>query len=547
MGLVGFRRKALLQSLKPSERRKINAACSLGFALALTLLGVVQELRETPSVDRRLAGNVTATDPPSLYPPDLFLDRPYGEEPIGKRFFALLHCLGIAYMVLGLNTVCDVYFAGSIDVLCDAWSLTPDVAGATWMAAGGSAPEFFTSMIGATIAQNDVGFGTIVGSAVFNVLFVIGLCGYVAKGNIELTWWPLFRDCSYYIFSLAVLATFTYNQIIEAWEAAILFSLYIGYVSFMFFSKPLNVWAYRKTGTPLNKELREYVEEMNKAKGKVEPEKVGSSTEKDTPEMQEPETREAKDNYMQSDTVVKKGTDNGKTDIELAKAGDKDANADGDEDDEDDDEPEDFMIMPEGILERVLWGLCLPVYIPLYYTLPWPSQGSKWFLATFFLSLLWIGGFSFLLVWWTDTVAGVLTIPIIVSSATFLAAATSIPDAVSSMAVARKGQADMAVSSSVGSNIFDILVGLPIPWLVKCGIESGNPDFRGVPIKSPYLMFYTCLLLGMVFGTVMSIKICGWKLQKALGACMAFLYFVFIVTTITVELARPTWLMTNPS
>ena len=34
-----------------------------------------------------------------------------------------------AYMVLGLNTVCDVYFAGAIDLLCDAWSLTPDVAG----------------------------------------------------------------------------------------------------------------------------------------------------------------------------------------------------------------------------------------------------------------------------------------------------------------------------------------------------------------------------------------------------------------------------------
>lgn len=64
-----------------------------------------------------------------------------------------------------MNTVCDVYFAGSIDLLCDAWDLTPDVAGvtssekearrccseATWMAAGGSAPEFFTSIIGATI------------------------------------------------------------------------------------------------------------------------------------------------------------------------------------------------------------------------------------------------------------------------------------------------------------------------------------------------------------------------------------------------------------
>ena len=36
-------------------------------------------------------------------------------------------------MVLGLNTVCDVYFAGSIDLLCEAWSLTPDVAGVPWL------------------------------------------------------------------------------------------------------------------------------------------------------------------------------------------------------------------------------------------------------------------------------------------------------------------------------------------------------------------------------------------------------------------------------
>ena len=41
------------------------------------------------------------------------------------------------------------------------------------MAAGGSAPELFTSVIGVFIAISDVGIGTIVGSAVFNVLFVI--------------------------------------------------------------------------------------------------------------------------------------------------------------------------------------------------------------------------------------------------------------------------------------------------------------------------------------------------------------------------------------
>ena len=35
----------------------------------------------------------------------------------------------------------------------------------------------------------------------------------------------------------------------------------------------------------------------------------------------------------------------------------------------------------------------------------------------------------------------------------------------------------MAVSSSVGSNIFDILVGLPIPWLLSTGIvRPGKHD-----------------------------------------------------------------------
>ena len=47
---------------------------------------------------------------------------------------------------------------------------------------------------------------------------------------------------------------------------------------------------------------------------------------------------------------------------------------------------------------------------------------------------------------------------------TFLAAGTSVPDLLTSVIVARNGEGDMAVSSSIGSNIFDVLVGLPLPW-----------------------------------------------------------------------------------
>ena len=47
--------------------------------------------------------------------------------------------------------------------------------------------------------------GTIVGSAVFNILFVIGMCGLLSHEVLQLTWWPLFRDCSFYIISLVFL------------------------------------------------------------------------------------------------------------------------------------------------------------------------------------------------------------------------------------------------------------------------------------------------------------------------------------------------------
>ena len=40
-----------------------------------------------------------------------------------------------------------------------------------------------------------------------------------------------------------------------------------------------------------------------------------------------------------------------------------------------------------------------------------------------------------------------------------MAAGTSIPDLITSVIVAKKGFGDMAVSSSVGSNIFDVTIG----------------------------------------------------------------------------------------
>ena len=85
-----------------------------------------------------------------------------------------LHIIGVIYTFFALAIICDDFFVPALEVLIETFEIEDDVAGATFMAAGGSAPELFTSLIGVFIAKSNVGFGTIIGSAVFNVLFVIG-------------------------------------------------------------------------------------------------------------------------------------------------------------------------------------------------------------------------------------------------------------------------------------------------------------------------------------------------------------------------------------
>ena len=96
-------------------------------------------------------------------------------EPADPHVLALPYAIGIMYLLLSLAILADDFFCPTLDIIAGYMKLSPDVAGATLQAAGGSAPELFTSAVG-TFLRSDVGFGAIVGSAVFNILFVVGAC-----------------------------------------------------------------------------------------------------------------------------------------------------------------------------------------------------------------------------------------------------------------------------------------------------------------------------------------------------------------------------------
>jgi len=148
------------------------------------------------------------------------------------------YLFNIFYMFCALAIVCDEFFVPALESFVDEFGISMDVAGATFMAAGGSMPELFTSLI-ATFQESVVGFAAIVGSAVFNVLFVIAVCAISSKDVLVLTWWPLARDCTFYMVALiSVVYVFKFNtpSEIHTGEAIFLFSEYLAYCLFMKFN-----------------------------------------------------------------------------------------------------------------------------------------------------------------------------------------------------------------------------------------------------------------------------------------------------------------------
>lgn len=199
-----------------------------------------------------LALNITeaTTERSGVYPQDVFsLEQ-------RKNGAVILHVIGMVYMFVALAIVCDEFFVPSLGVITDKMQISEDVAGATFMAAGGSAPELFISIFGVFLTRDNVGIGTIVGSAVFNILFVIGMCALFSKTVLALTWWPLFRDVTFYSIDLILLICFFLDKYIAWWEALILLLCYAAYVVFMKFNHNVEKWVKAKLNRKVQSKVK---------------------------------------------------------------------------------------------------------------------------------------------------------------------------------------------------------------------------------------------------------------------------------------------------
>jgi len=200
-------------------------------------------------------------------------------------------------------------------------------------------------------------------------------------------------------------------------------------------------------------------------------------------------------------------------------------------DEEEGDGPLDPWAIPDTTAEMINHIILMPLLLLLCYTTPDIRRKGResFYPITFVMSIMWLAIFSFFMVWWATLIGESCKIPSAVMGLTFLAAGTSVPDLLTSVIVAKQGKGDMAVSSSVGSNIFDVLIGLPLPWFLF-GVMSYEPQWPGFIKVTATSLFGSILILVIMLGlVVLVIKINNWEMTDKLGYTMFMLYVLFVV------------------
>ncbi|CAI5792888.1 sodium potassium calcium exchanger 5 [Podarcis lilfordi] len=418
----------------------------------------------------------------------------------------IIYFLIILYMFLAVSIVCDYYFLPSLEIISDALGLSQDVAGATFMAAGSSAPELVTAFLGVFVTKGDIGVSTILGSAIYNLLGICAACGLLSGMVSRLSCWPLFRDCVAYAVSAAAVLAMIIDNKVYWYESASLLLIYGVYILVLCFDIKINQYIMKKFSRCCTC--------FTVTAEETEQQPLMGWKEESGPLLRRQSRADSGIFHDESDYAQLSSSLHGPDTIS--------------------EDSQSVFTMPEADLKRVLWVLSLPVIALLYLTTPDCRRQfwKNWFMLTFFMSAVWISAFTYVLVWMVTIVGETLHIPDTVMGLTLLAAGTSIPDTVASVLVARKGRGDMAMSNIVGSNVFDLLC-LGLPWFIRTAfVDTSAP----AEVNSSGLTYTAISLVCSIAFIFLAVHLNGWKLDKKLGAVCLVMYLAFVILSILYEL-----------
>ena len=329
--------------------------------------------------------------------------------------------VGLALLVKGADWLVD----GSAGI-ARKLKISPLVIGLTVVAFGTSAPELAVSVTSAIKHSTDIAVGNVVGSNIANILLILGLSALMRRLTVQKS--SLFLDFPVLIGSGALLIAFgLWGDSLVWWEGLIFLAVFAGYVTLLI--------------------LQAKREQKKEAAGVLSHDALGNLS-SGTYEKGERGGIGAAD-----------GTVGGAADVAADGAADVAADgaadvADGKKADGGKKGADEAKDCAGGGKEGKDGGQKgrLAGWISV-------RRGKMWFLVSLFVvGLAMVVGGSSLLVNAAKYLAARAGVSERIIALTVVAIGTSLPELVTSVFAAIKGESDIAVGNVVGSNIFNVLV-----------------------------------------------------------------------------------------
>ncbi|MBO5742124.1 MAG: calcium/sodium antiporter [Bacteroidaceae bacterium] len=152
-------------------------------------------------------------------------EQPKDIEPVWKLLLLLV--IGVASLVGGGQLLVN-----NAAELARSWGVSESVIGLTILAGGTSLPELATSVVAARKGSNDLALGNALGSNIFNITLVLGLCNVISPMHIPLI---STTDWAFLIGSNVVLAVCAFTRMrLCRLEGFVLLLCYAAYLTLLF-------------------------------------------------------------------------------------------------------------------------------------------------------------------------------------------------------------------------------------------------------------------------------------------------------------------------
>ncbi|TVQ17034.1 MAG: sodium:calcium antiporter [Leptolyngbya sp. DLM2.Bin15] len=219
--LIGISITTLAMAWNGNIGRLEGAILFLG-ALIYTGFIIYQSRREE-SEDARIAA--LDLDAPQAIAP---------ERPRKGQIAIRLGWIAVSFAMLVLGSRSLVYSASSI---ARSLGFSELIIGLTIVAVGTSLPELATSVMASIKGEKDIAIGNVIGSNIFNILFVMGVCSMISPEGLPIALPALRFDIPVMVaVAIACLPIFFTGGIVDRWEGLLFLGYYLAYTSYLVFN-----------------------------------------------------------------------------------------------------------------------------------------------------------------------------------------------------------------------------------------------------------------------------------------------------------------------